>query len=84
MQDYLLLYLFIYVCKYVCMYVFIYCLLFMAAPAAYGGSHLGVESELQLLAYTTVTTTSDLSLVCNVHHRSWQHQILNPLSEVKD
>ena len=30
-----------------------------AAPAAYGVPRLGVESELQLPAYTTATTTSD-------------------------
>ena len=31
---------------------------------------LGVESELQLLAYTTVTVTSDLSCICYLHHSS--------------
>ena len=36
---------------------------------------LGVELELQLLAYTTATATSDPSRVCNLHHRSRQHQI---------
>ena len=40
---------------------------------------LGVESELQLPAYTTATATLDPSLVCNLHHSSRQHQILNPL-----
>ena len=45
---------------------------------------LGVESELQLLAYTTATVTQDLSLAFNLHHSSGQHQILNPLSEAKD
>ena len=33
---------------------------------------LEVELELQLLAYTTATATWDLSLVCNLHHHSWQ------------
>ena len=28
---------------------------------------LGVESELQLLAYTTATATPDLSHVCDIH-----------------
>ena len=37
---------------------------------------LGVESELQLLAYTTVTATQDPSHVCDLHHSSWQHSIL--------
>ena len=45
---------------------------------------LGVRSELQLLAYTTATATPDPSFVCNLHHSSWQHQILNPLSEARD
>ena len=45
---------------------------------------LGVKSELQLLVYTPATATRDLSLVCNLHHSSWQHWILNPLSETRD
>ena len=36
---------------------------------------LGVESELQLLAYTTATATWDPSHVCDLHHSSRQHQI---------
>ena len=45
---------------------------------------LGVESELQLLAYTTATATPDPSLVCNLHPSSRQCQILNPLSQARD
>ena len=45
---------------------------------------LGGKSELQLLAYTTATATRDLSHVCDLHHSSRQHQILNPLSEARD
>ena len=45
---------------------------------------LAVESELQLLAYATATVTLDLSHICDRHHNSWQHQILNPLREAKD
>ena len=45
---------------------------------------LGVESKLQLPAYTTDTATQDLSQVCNPHHSSWQCQILNALSEARD
>ena len=44
----------------------------------------GVESELQPLAYTTAAATLDLSHVCDLHHSSWQRQILNPLSEARD
>ena len=45
---------------------------------------LGVKLELQLLAYTIATATQDLIRVCNLHHRSRQHQILNLLSEARD
>ena len=45
---------------------------------------LGVESELQLLAYTTATAMQDPSLVCDLHHSSWQCRILNPLIEARD
>ena len=45
---------------------------------------LGVQSELQLPAYTTATATQDPSRVCDLYHSSWQCRILNPLSKVKD
>ena len=45
---------------------------------------LGIELELQLLAYTTATAMTDPSRVCDLHHSSRQHQILNPLSEARD
>ena len=45
---------------------------------------LGVESELQLQAYTTVAATPVPSHICNLHYSSWQCQILNPLSEAGD
>ena len=41
---------------------------------------LGVESELQLLAYATATVMPDPSRICSLHS-SW---ILNPLSEASD
>ena len=44
----------------------------------------GVEQELQLPAYATATTTWDSSYVCNLHHRSWQCHILNPLHKARD
>ena len=34
---------------------------------------LGVESELQLLAYTTAAAMPNLSHVCDLHGSSWQH-----------
>ena len=39
---------------------------------------LGVESELQLLAYTIATATMALSCIYDLPHGSWQCQILNP------
>ena len=45
---------------------------------------LEVESELQLLAYTTATAMQDPSHVYNLHHSSQQCQLLNPLSKARD
>ena len=44
-----------------------------------GVSRLEVKSKLLLLAYTT-----DLSLICDLHHSSWQRRTLNPLSKARD
>ena len=55
---------------------------FRATPLANEVPRLGVQSELQLPAYTTAK--QDLSCFCNLHHTSWQCQILNPLSEARD
>ena len=56
----------------------------MAAPVAYGSSQARVDFELQLPAYTTATATPDPGCVCDLHHSSWQCQILNPLIEARD
>ena len=45
---------------------------------------LGVESELQLLAYTTAAAMRDLSRICDLHHSSRKCRIPNPLSEARD
>ena len=45
---------------------------------------LGGESELQMPAFATATVTQDLNRICNLHHSSQQHQILNPLREARD
>ena len=42
---------------------------------------LGVESELQLSAYSTAEATPDPSHICDLHHSSQQPWVLNPLSE---
>ena len=45
---------------------------------------LGVESEVQLLAYPAATATWSLSHICDLHHSLRQRQILNMLSEARD
>ena len=45
---------------------------------------LGVQSELQLLAYATTTAMADPSLICDLHHSSQQRWILHPLSKARD
>ena len=47
-------------------------------------SRLGVKSDVQWLTCPAATAMRDLSCICNVHHSSWQHWILNPLGEAKD
>ena len=47
-------------------------------------TRLGVESELWSPAYTTATTTRDPSRFCDLHHSSWQYQILNSMSGARD
>lgn len=39
---------------------------------------LGVESKLWLQAYSTATAMQDLNRICDLHHSSGQHRILNP------
>ena len=45
---------------------------------------LGLELDLWLLVYTIATAMPDLSWVCDLHQRSGQCQILNPLSKARD
>ena len=45
---------------------------------------LGLQSELQLPAYTTAKVMQDLSRVCKLHHNSQQYWITDPLSEASD
>ena len=42
---------------------------------------LGVKLELQLPACYTAMATQDLSCIYDLHHSSWQCQLLNPLSD---
>ena len=45
---------------------------------------LGVKSELLLLAFATATAMPDPSHLCDLHHNSRQHRILNPAIEARD
>ena len=45
---------------------------------------LGVQSELQLPAYTTATVMRNVNWICNLHHSSGQCRILNPLSKARN
>ena len=45
---------------------------------------LGIESELQVPAYTTAIATRDPSHICDLHLSSWQCCIFNPLSKARD
>ena len=43
-----------------------------------------VRLDLQVLAYTTAIAIQGPSHVWDLHRSSWQHQISDPLSEVRD
>ena len=45
---------------------------------------LGVKLKQKLPGYTTSIATQDPSHVCDLHHSSWQWQILNPLIRVRN
>jgi len=45
---------------------------------------LRAKLELYLPAHITATVTQYGSHMCDLHHSSWQCQILNPLSETRD
>ena len=51
---------------------------------AYGDSQARGELELLPPAYATTIATWDVSRVCNLHHRSRQRQVPNPLIEAGD
>ena len=45
---------------------------------------LGIESELQLLVYTTAMAIPDLSHICDLCSSLWHRWILNSLREARD
>ena len=70
-------------------HLFIYLLIYLFCFLGVHPGHmevpgLGVQSELQLPAYVIATAMLDLSQVWDLHHSSRQHQIPNPLREVRD
>ena len=74
-----------------CWFVFLFVLFFFfflvflgPHPLHVKVPRLGVELDLELLAYATGTAMWDLSCVCHLHHSSRQGRILNPLREARD
>ena len=62
-----------------------YCICFLVLHSGHMKvPRLGVESELQLLAYTTATATLDPSCVCDPCCSLQQCQILSPLIKARD
>ena len=65
-------------------YFFLYFFFLRTHPKYMEFPSLGLESELQLPAYTTATATRDLNHICNLHDSSRQCQIFNPLSVARN
>ena len=63
---------------------FFVCFFLGPHPRHMEAPRLGVELKLQLSACTTAIVTPDPSCVCNLHHSSWQCQVLDPLREARD
>ena len=64
---------------------FFFFFFFRAAPSAYGGSQArGRIGAVAAGLCHTATATPDLSHICDLHHSSWQRQILNPLRKARD
>ena len=71
--------------KRLCSYLFFFFFfLFRAAPRNMEVPRPGVESDLQLPAYTTAIATWDLSHIFALHQSLQQHWIFNTLSEARD
>ena len=67
--------------------VFLFCFVFCpfrATLGAYGSSQASGCIRAATTSLRHSHTMQDLSHVCNLYHSSWQHQILNPLSEARD
>ena len=64
-------------------FLFVFCFLELH-PQHMEVPRQGVKLELYLPTYTTAIAMQDPSCICDLQHRSGQHQILNPLSEARD
>ena len=62
-------------------HLFFFSWLFRATPAAYRGSQARGLIEATV---ARATATPGPSCMCDLHHSSWQCQIVNPLSEARD
>ena len=70
-------------CGVFCLFVCLFVCFLGPHPRHMEVPRLGLESELQLLAYAAYAAMWDPSHVCDLHHSSWKRQILNPLSEAR-
>ena len=67
--------------------LFFFCLNFRATPGAYGGTQArgGIRAVAAALHRRHGNTRSELqSCIWELHRRSWQRQIFNPLSKARD
>ena len=77
-KSYLLCFLvFLFVCF--CLFAFS-----RATPTACGGSQVRGLIGTAAASLCQSHTMRDPSRVCDLHHRSWQHRILNPLRKARD
>ena len=57
---------------------------FRATCVAYGSSQPRGRIGALLLTHAPAAAMQDPSHICDLHHNSRQHRILNPLSEARD
>ena len=74
----------IYTFFFVFYFIYLFFVFFGPHPWHMEVPRLGVEAELQLLAYTTATETWGPNHIFDQHHSSRQCWSLNPLSEARD
>ena len=66
-------------------FIYLFIVFSRATPTACGSSqNRGWIGAIAAGLHHTATATWDPSRVCDLHHSSWQRQILNSLSEARD